>query len=66
EVGYLGTKVLQPTPIYDRAALDSTFQTVGPAIIEQFESTTVLPSGWSVRVDTLGNLILSKIPLALD
>ncbi|HCU89448.1 MAG TPA: hypothetical protein DGR97_05880, partial [Gammaproteobacteria bacterium] len=33
EVGYLGTKVLQPTPIYDRAALDSTFQTVGPAII---------------------------------
>ena len=61
EVGYLGTKLLQPTPIYDRGALDAKFQLIGPAIIEQFESTTVLPSGWSARVDSLGNLILSRV-----
>jgi len=30
----------------------------GPAIVEQFDATTVIPSGWSGRVDGYRNLIL--------
>jgi N-methylhydantoinase A/oxoprolinase/acetone carboxylase beta subunit len=30
----------------------------GPAIIEQFDATTVIPPGWSGTVDAYRNLIL--------
>ena len=29
----------------------------GPAIIEQFDSTTVLPPGWTAKLDSFGNII---------
>ena len=32
----------------------------GPAIVEQFDATTVIPPGWSGRVDGYRNLILEK------
>ena len=31
----------------------------GPAIVEQLDSTTVVPPGWSLRVDAHGNLLVS-------
>jgi len=33
---------------------------VGPAVIEQYESTTILPPGWHCRLDEFGNLILTR------
>ena len=42
--------------VYDRAALISGAALTGPAIIEQTDTTVVLPPRWSARVDTLGNL----------
>ena len=32
----------------------------GPAIVEQFDSTTVVPDQWTAAVDRFRNLILSR------
>ena len=32
----------------------------GPAIVEQFDATTVVPPGWHAFVDRHGNLILER------
>jgi len=45
-------------PLYRRTEL-ATGQTVsGPAIIEEYGSTVVVPTAWSARPDAYGNLIL--------
>ena len=48
------------TPVYKRAGLPAGFQTTGPAIIEEAESTTIILPDWSVRVDPTGCLILER------
>jgi N-methylhydantoinase A len=44
--------------LYERDRLDVGVTIFGPAIVEQFDATTVIPSGWSGRVDGYRNLIL--------
>ena len=46
--------------IYERDLLDVGVTIIGPAIVEQFDATTVIPSGWSGRVDGYRNLILER------
>src|SRR3954469_17046892 len=46
--------------LYDRDRLDIGAVVSGPAIIEQFDATTVIPAGWSGRVDGYRNLILQR------
>ena len=48
------------TPVYDRYALAGGFRAPGPAIVEEAESTTVVPPGWGLRVDDAGNLIVRR------
>jgi N-methylhydantoinase A len=48
------------TTIYDRDKLAVGTVFPGPAIIEQFDATTVVPHGWHVMVDRYGNLILER------
>jgi N-methylhydantoinase A len=48
------------TPIHDRALLASAERLVGPAIIEQTDSTTLLPQGWSAEVLAGGALLLTR------
>jgi 5-oxoprolinase (ATP-hydrolysing) len=45
-----------PTPVYDRYALAPGETLVGPAIVEERESTTVVPPGDRLEVDSRGNL----------
>jgi N-methylhydantoinase A len=45
-----------PTPIYRRRALPQGMEIEGPAIIEEAGGTTVLPVGWRITVDAIGNL----------
>ena len=47
--------------VYERERLwvGDTFK--GPAIVEQFDATTVIPKGWSATVDAHLNLILEHI-----
>jgi N-methylhydantoinase A len=46
--------------IYERDRLEVGASIAGPAIVEQFDATTVIPPGWTARVDGLRNLILEK------
>jgi len=48
------------TPIHDRVRLGVGFSMSGPAIIEQYDSTTVVYPGWRVEVDRLGILGLRR------
>jgi N-methylhydantoinase A len=46
--------------LYERDRLDIGTSIAGPAIVEQFDATTVIPSGWSGQVDGCHNLILAR------
>ena len=46
--------------IYERDRLDVGVTIAGPAIVEQFDATTVIPAGWTARVDGLRNMILQR------
>jgi N-methylhydantoinase A len=43
---------------YDRAKLTAGNRMSGPAIITEYSATTLIPPGWSGRVDTYGNILL--------
>jgi N-methylhydantoinase A len=45
-------------PIYVRERLSAGNEIEGPAIIEQYDSTTVLNPGWTARADEWGCLVL--------
>jgi len=49
-----------PTTIYERARLPLGVRLAGPAIVEQSDTTTVIPPGVAVRVDDAGNLRLTR------
>ncbi|MDB5402646.1 MAG: agaF [Rhodopila sp.] len=48
------------TPIYQRDALSRIDRLLGPAIIEQMDTTTVVPPGWIVTIDAMANLLLTR------
>ncbi|MBO9472280.1 hydantoinase/oxoprolinase family protein [Shimia sp. R10_1] len=48
-----------PTPVYARDSLPETFTLIGPAIIEQLDTTIVVPPGDHVTPDHDGNLIIT-------
>ena len=48
------------SPVYSRSKLNAGSEVMGPAIVEQYDSTTVVNPGWLGRVDEWGSLILSK------
>jgi N-methylhydantoinase A/oxoprolinase/acetone carboxylase beta subunit len=50
----------QTAQIYERGLLDIGAAVPGPAIVEQFDATTVIPEGWSGTVDFSSNLVLEK------
>jgi len=48
------------TPVYDRSALQTGNELSGPAIVQQYDATTVVEPGWSGRVDQWGTLRLER------
>lgn len=46
--------------IYERDGLDIGASIAGPAVVEQFDATTIVPTGWTARVDALRNLVLER------
>ena len=46
-------------PVYDRYALAAGIKIAGPAIVEERESTSVLPPGVVATVDEYANLIVA-------
>jgi N-methylhydantoinase A len=51
--------VWRRTPVYNRAHLGHGARPTGPVVIEQTDSTTLVPSGWSIEVDSIGNVRLT-------
>ena len=46
--------------LYERDRLDIGATIAGPALVEQFDATTVVPPGWRGRVDGFRNLVLER------
>jgi N-methylhydantoinase A len=46
--------------LYERDRLDLGAAIAGPAIVEQFDATTVIPPDWRARIDGYRNLILEQ------
>jgi N-methylhydantoinase A/oxoprolinase/acetone carboxylase beta subunit len=55
-----GRLVQMPVRHLDRSKLPIDEPIPGPAVIFQRDTTTVLPPGWTVRADSVGNLLLSR------
>jgi N-methylhydantoinase A len=53
------TRAFVPTPIYRRERLRAGHRLVGPAVIEQMDSTTLILPGQSADVDAQGNLLIT-------
>ncbi len=51
----------EPAPVFDRYRIDPGFRATGPAIVEEDESTAVVPHGWSFAVETCGSLLLTRV-----
>ena len=51
-------KGFAPTPIWDRAELPVGFEVSGPAVIQQTDTTTWLPSYATAIVDPTGNMLV--------
>ena len=49
-------------PVFDRYRLSLGLELSGPAIVEERESTTVLPPGVLARVDEYGSLVAEVAP----
>jgi len=58
---YFDTRFVD-TPIYDRGRLQPGDCLDGPAIVEEFGSTTVVFPRLTMRVDAYGNLLLERTP----
>jgi N-methylhydantoinase A len=58
EVYFAETEGYVDCPIYDRYALPAGATFAGPAVVEEFDSTTVVHPGFAVTVDETGNLIV--------
>lgn len=47
-----------PTPFYDRETLRAGQRIEGPAVIEQYDTTTVVSPGLTAEIDRLGNILV--------
>lgn len=57
---YFGDDGYVDTPVYDRTFLKQGFTAKGPAIVEERESTLVVPPDFSLTLHPSGNLILDR------
>ena len=57
---YFDGKTAVSASVYERERLDIGVEVAGPAVVEQFDATTIVPPSWSARVDGHRNLVLEK------
>jgi N-methylhydantoinase A len=50
----------QTAQLYARDRLQPGHRCAGPAVVFQYDTTTVIPPGWETAVDANGNLLLSR------
>ncbi|MBA58939.1 MAG: methylhydantoinase [Gammaproteobacteria bacterium] len=47
-------------PVYERELIDPSNIIEGPALVTEKQTTTVLPTGFNLHVDKLGNIVMEK------
>jgi N-methylhydantoinase A len=47
------------TPVFARADLAIGTRLAGPSVVDEMSATTLVPPGWSLSVDRIGNLLVS-------
>jgi N-methylhydantoinase A/oxoprolinase/acetone carboxylase beta subunit len=47
-------------PAYERAEIATGQRIVGPAVVEDRDSTAVVPPRWAAGLDPLGNLVVTR------
>ena len=57
---WFGEQFLE-TPVFKRSGLRPGTQILGPAIIEETESTTIVPLEFTLGVDQALNLVLTRV-----
>jgi len=57
---HLSEAISVSATVFERDRLGIGAEISGPAIIEQFDATTVIPPDWIAQVDGYRNLILVK------
>ena len=58
---FFGGKRFNNTIVLDRSSLSKNFKSTGPLIIEERESTLVIPPNFKVQMHESGNLIINNI-----
>ncbi len=61
EVYFEETNGFTQIPVFNREKLLSQNEITGPVIIEQYDTTTVLPPNWKARVDEFGLIYLIRM-----
>lgn len=54
-----GTAAAHPTPRFERNLLLAGNRLSGPAIVDQMDTTTVIPPGFSAKIDDFGNIVIT-------
>ncbi|MDQ3012380.1 MAG: hypothetical protein M3X11_16925, partial [Acidobacteriota bacterium] len=62
---WLGDK-RRKVAVYDRAELQPGAVIAAPAIVIEYGSTTLIPTGWRARVDVWQNLLLESQRIKLQ
>ncbi len=57
---YFDGRWYEECPIYDRDRLGAAATLEGPAVVEEFGSTTVLPPGWRGEVNSWGHIVMER------
>jgi N-methylhydantoinase A len=55
-----------PAEIHDRDGLGAGASVLGPAIVEEWTTTIVVPPAWQGEVDNIGTLVLSRAAEAAE
>lgn len=48
------------TLVYSRSALEAGNQFAGPALVEQYDSCTLVAPGWLAQIDPYGNIVMER------
>src|SRR5699024_10572632 len=54
-----GRPETHPTPFYNRGLLTAGQRIEGPCVLEQYDSTTVVPPGFTATIDEHGNVVIA-------
>ena len=57
---YFGGKSFLNTKVIDRKKIQKSFQAKGPLVIEERESTLIVPPNFDAKMDPTGNLIIRR------